>query len=552
MKVEKIANIEVIYNLLKEKLSDSEFYIRKDRTHQKELIISRLDTKSHEAEIYENSRDGFYKINTLNYSTELERVLKIKPSYHDKFDMKYVFKVTYEELMTGVTGVFTNKPIENHWQNKWIRTANMAKYDVVSAFNDLNEIDWTKSKFDIKKGDLVYIYVGKPFSRIMYKTVCIKDDISADEVNNNDLQYWKIEYEQDLLKTYVRLQLIEKYDDDRLSLNAMQERKIIKGSIQGAYKSDNYPELFQYIEETIGGRDDILNANSEQDNVISFPASNTYELIQKTLIHAHPIKKGFPNKVTPYITIRRTGGYMDNIYRVCRTIEIIPDEKSLEKLELTVQERDRLKEYYSIRKESFDFKTKDTLYRFYFLEIYIQIEPAFQMKPNLQSYKYYSLSDFGCDNLDDKIIDDVDEKELSDTEKELIIKSRIGQGIYRDKLVEKYNGRCAICGMKRTELLIASHIKEWKNSDANERLDVNNGLLLCALHDSVFDKHFITFDSDGKMLISDDLDQNDRSLLNINSNMKIDMNEKMKKYMSFHNEIWGQKEIPKMMVDNLK
>ena len=75
---------------------------------------------------------------------------------------------------------------------------------------------------------------------------------------------------------------------------------------------------------------------------------------------------------------------------------------------------------------------------------------------------------------------------------------------------------------------------------------------MCALHDSVFDKHFITFDSDGKMLISDDLDQNDRSLLNINSNMKIDMNEKMKKYMSFHNEIWGQKEIPKMMVDNLK
>lgn len=87
MKAEKIANIEVIYNLLKEKLSESEFYIRKDRTHQKELIISKLDTKSHEAEIYENSRDGFYKINTLNYSAELERVLKITPSYHDKFDM---------------------------------------------------------------------------------------------------------------------------------------------------------------------------------------------------------------------------------------------------------------------------------------------------------------------------------------------------------------------------------------------------------------------------------------------------------------------------------
>lgn len=51
---------------------------------------------------------------------------------------------------------------------EWIRTAKLKKYDVISAFSDINEIDWRKSGFNIKTGDIVYIYVGKPYSRIMY------------------------------------------------------------------------------------------------------------------------------------------------------------------------------------------------------------------------------------------------------------------------------------------------------------------------------------------------------------------------------------------------
>ncbi len=31
---------------------------------------------------------------------------------------------------------------------EWIRTAKLKKYDVISAFSDLNEIDWRKSGFN--------------------------------------------------------------------------------------------------------------------------------------------------------------------------------------------------------------------------------------------------------------------------------------------------------------------------------------------------------------------------------------------------------------------
>ena len=52
---------------------------------------------------------------------------------------------------------------------EWIRTANLRKYNVIEAFNSLTCLDWVKSGFDIEKEDIVYIYVGKPFSRIMFK-----------------------------------------------------------------------------------------------------------------------------------------------------------------------------------------------------------------------------------------------------------------------------------------------------------------------------------------------------------------------------------------------
>ena len=88
----------------------------------------------------------------------------------------------------------------------WIRTADIHEYDVINAFNTFKEIDWRKSNFSIKKGDIVYIYVGKPYSKIMYKTMCVKDDVLPEEtiddkqfyvmVNRllithiSDLDYW--------------------------------------------------------------------------------------------------------------------------------------------------------------------------------------------------------------------------------------------------------------------------------------------------------------------------------------------------------------------------
>ena len=50
--------------------------------------------------------------------------------------------------------------------------------------------------------------------------------------------------------------------------------------------------------------------------------------------------------------------------------------------------------------------------------------------------------------------------------------------------------------------MIASHIVPWKDSSDQERRDVNNGILLSPTYDALFDKHLISFDDTGSIIIS--------------------------------------------------
>ncbi|WP_187296218.1 HsdR family type I site-specific deoxyribonuclease [Tepidibacter mesophilus] len=128
------------------------------------------------------------------------------------------------------------------------------------------------------------------------------------------------------------------------------------------------------------------------------------------------------------------------------------------------------------------------------------------------------------------------EKNLQlETEKEQIMKMRIGQNDFRKKLIQK-DYRCKICGLEYEKFLIASHIKPWQYSNNEERLDIYNGFLLCPHHDALFDKGYITFDKYGKIIISSLLDQKTKNLMNIHHNIKIEIEENHKKYIEWHQE----------------
>ena len=90
---------------------------------------------------------------------------------------------------------------------------------------------------------------------------------------------------------------------------------------------------------------------------------------------------------------------------------------------------------------------------------------------------------------------------LTSTEKEQVIKSRRGQGMFRNRVSEIENC-CRVTRVDRPEHLVASHIKPWRVSHNKERLDGENGLLLTPSIDHLFDNGYISFRDNGALLVS--------------------------------------------------
>ena len=91
----------------------------------------------------------------------------------------------------------------------------------------------------------------------------------------------------------------------------------------------------------------------------------------------------------------------------------------------------------------------------------------------------------------------------SSTERDALTKARLGQGLFRHRVAE-LEPACRVTGLKRQEFLVASHIKPWRDCDNHERLSGANGLLLSPHADKLFDRHWISFDSDGELICEHD------------------------------------------------
>jgi putative restriction endonuclease len=104
---------------------------------------------------------------------------------------------------------------------------------------------------------------------------------------------------------------------------------------------------------------------------------------------------------------------------------------------------------------------------------------------------------------DESLLPDIQaiEQDLSvpETQRLQLAKARIGQGLFR-KRVMLQGPRCRVTGVQDQRLLIASHIKPWKDCTNAERIDGNNGIMLSPHIDALFDAHLISFEDAGQML----------------------------------------------------
>lgn len=117
-----------------------------------------------------------------------------------------------------------------------------------------------------------------------------------------------------------------------------------------------------------------------------------------------------------------------------------------------------------------------------------------------------------------------------------IVRQRVGQQAYRQAMLDYWGGACAVTGLALAPVLRASHAKPWAlcESDA-ERLDVFNGLLLAAHLDALFDQFLLSFDDQGGVLISPQLDSAACEVLGLRPTMRMRwVAREHQGYMGYH------------------
>lgn len=112
----------------------------------------------------------------------------------------------------------------------WLIPANPKYYDVIQAFEEREIIGWKQSS-DIRVGDIVYMYVGAPYSAILFKCKAVEVNIP-----------YSYEDENVSMKKRMEIQLLQKYDPKEFSFDFLKEYGVyaVRGprSMPGTLKAE--------------------------------------------------------------------------------------------------------------------------------------------------------------------------------------------------------------------------------------------------------------------------------------------------------------------------
>jgi putative restriction endonuclease len=98
---------------------------------------------------------------------------------------------------------------------------------------------------------------------------------------------------------------------------------------------------------------------------------------------------------------------------------------------------------------------------------------------------------------------EVDESVVRRSYVTALVRRRMHQQTFRERVLRAYREHCAVCRLRHSELLEAAHILP----DRHERGEpiVSNGLSLCTLHHAAFDSHILGIRPDLVVEIRDDI-----------------------------------------------
>lgn len=127
---------------------------------------------------------------------------------------------------------------------------------------------------------------------------------------------------------------------------------------------------------------------------------------------------------------------------------------------------------------------------------------------------------------------------IPETDRRALVMARRGQGLFRQNVM-RIERACRVTGVSRPEHLVASHTKPWRDCDNAERLDGENGFVLTPTIDHLFDKGFISFENNGRLIVSPRVDSTSLRKMGIDPETIINVgafSAGQRKFLDYHKE----------------
>jgi len=131
----------------------------------------------------------------------------------------------------------------------------------------------------------------------------------------------------------------------------------------------------------------------------------------------------------------------------------------------------------------------------------------------------------------------VDDVGATSTRRETEVRTK--QRLFRERLIGVEKG-CRLTGIEDLRFLRASHIKPWSDSTHSERVDGENGLLLAPHADLLFDRGWIGFSANGRLLVSNGLPSDVQVRIGLNMNTSLrhgTFSLKQLGFLEFHRDV---------------
>lgn len=110
----------------------------------------------------------------------------------------------------------------------WLIASNPSTYNIADAFDANTAITWGLT-VKLSVGDIIYIYVSAPYSRIKYK--CVVDRVDVPVTERLGAEFWVEKFNPN--RKLVNLRLLSRLNDARLQLHSLTRSKLLSSAPQG-------------------------------------------------------------------------------------------------------------------------------------------------------------------------------------------------------------------------------------------------------------------------------------------------------------------------------